>query len=161
MKVALTKGQFAIIDDEDLDRVSQHKWYFSSHGYAATNVGGKTHHRCLYLHHYVLGVTSNKQRYIDHINRDKLDNRKSNLRSVTPRESRLNIKTKGKKVPFRGVNLYTATKRKAKYMVSINRTFIGYFKDPIHAAMAYDIWAKDLYGDMAYLNFPPIKSVGR
>ena len=32
--------------------------------------------------------------------------------------------------------------------------FIGYFDQEHYAAMAYDIWAKDLFGKHAYLNFP-------
>ncbi|MGX5581919.1 HNH endonuclease [Bacillus cereus] len=48
-----------------------------------------------YLHNYIMGVSSNKDMQIDHINRNRMDNRKSNLRVVTSAQNSANRKVKG------------------------------------------------------------------
>ncbi len=58
---------------------------------------------------------------------------------------------------FRGVRYY---KKRKTFIANITgkHIHIGTFKNPLHAAMAYDIWAKEHYGEYALLNF--ISSVG-
>ena len=74
---------YAIIDNEDYSIVSKYKWYLSTGGYAFTNYWkGTKNHFNLMLHHLVFG--KKKGSAIDHINREKLDNRKQNLRIATP-----------------------------------------------------------------------------
>ena len=69
-------------DDAHLDK---HNWCLSGDGYPMTFVKGKL----VKLHHLVLGKPENGL-VTDHINRNKLDNRKENLRFVTQRENLLN-----------------------------------------------------------------------
>lgn len=69
-------------DAEDLEKLSKHRWCLSSYGYV---VGG----RGLRLHKLVMGKTPPLLE-IDHINRDRSDNRKSNLRFVTRIENSRN-----------------------------------------------------------------------
>lgn len=76
----------AIIDSEDISQVSMHKWYLHNQGY----VGSKT---AKLLHRFVMKATSGQM--IDHINKNKLDNRKENLRitsrSVNVHNSKMHI----------------------------------------------------------------------
>lgn len=77
------------IDREDQKRVSQYKW--SSQGrYLRINRSwdGKQHN--IYLHHFLIGMPLNRTLEVDHINRNPLDNRKSNLRFVTSIEQQEN-----------------------------------------------------------------------
>lgn len=74
-----------LIDTDDLERVKPFKWYLSKRGYAETIVTGNLH---IKLHIFILGRVKNKE--IDHINRNPLDNRKSNLRQVSHQENLLN-----------------------------------------------------------------------
>ena len=81
------KGR-ALIDPEDYERVSAiGSWSIDGSGYV---VNGKYK---IKLHQLIMGMKEGLE--IDHINRNKLDNRKTNLRFVTHRENTLNRKTKG------------------------------------------------------------------
>lgn len=69
----------AIIDKEDVEKCMQHRWFKDSCGYIATRICEKQT-RKIALHRFILGYCGNDE--IDHINRNKLDNRKQNLRIV-------------------------------------------------------------------------------
>ena len=94
---------------------------------------------------------------VDHINRNGLDNRKSNLRPATVAQNRCNSRlTISKKTsPYRGVYRH---KKKNRWKVSIchNKKYIwlGNFSDEIAAAKAYDDAAKKYHKQFARLNFP-------
>jgi hypothetical protein len=83
--IPLTKGKFAIVDDEDFEWLNQWKWQLSWNGYAIRHK-----HIRLGLHKYTSEIVRmhrliNKTplgNLTDHINRDKLDNRKINLRNA-------------------------------------------------------------------------------
>ena len=65
----------ATTDNEDVSFVSLHSWRMHNNGYVMTVVNGKTE----YLHRLIVGkIFNNKE--VDHINRNKLDNRRENLR---------------------------------------------------------------------------------
>lgn len=69
------------IDIEDVEKCSQHKWYIKKSintSYAITKIDEKTN---MFLHRFIVGYDGDMD--VDHINRDGLDNRKSNLRVVT------------------------------------------------------------------------------
>ena len=65
-----------LIDSEDQDKVSRYSWCITALGYAVANVN----HQHTFLHHYI--KSRHETKMTDHINRNKLDNRKSNLRYV-------------------------------------------------------------------------------
>ena len=75
---------YAKIDIDDVDKCILHKWGLFNNGYAMTSTSDKD----ISLHRYVMDYYGDKE--IDHINRDKLDNRKINLRIVTRSENRVN-----------------------------------------------------------------------
>ena len=75
------------VDDEDYPVLSRLKWYESDNGYAITDSPVKH----LKMHKLIIGPIS-RIAVIDHINRDKLDNRKENFRSATKSENRINYK---------------------------------------------------------------------
>ena len=66
-----------IIDIEDIDKCIYYRWSINNLGYIVTYKNNK----CILLHKLIL-VNNDKTKVIDHINRNKLDNRKSNLRIV-------------------------------------------------------------------------------
>jgi len=83
-EVAKTK-----IDKEDLSKTKQHKWGIDGKGYSVSRINGKM----IKLHQFIIGK---KDGYtIDHKNRDKLDNRKQNLRYCTISQNLMNRKSKG------------------------------------------------------------------
>ena len=66
---------YMLIDTEDFEKVSKHTWYKDSWGYGHSFINGK-HKRC---HNLIMGKAPDGL-VTDHINRNKLDNRKENLR---------------------------------------------------------------------------------
>ena len=140
-KIKLSTGKYALVDDEDFELVS--KYYWNGKRYATT---------LLPMHRLIMGVSKGQE--IDHINADKMDNRKANLRIVTHGENLMNRPPlKNNTTGLKGVTWH---QREQKYQVRVSkgrkREFLGYFEDKIEAAKIYNKRAKELYGDIAWLN---------
>lgn len=84
--IQLTKGQTAIVDDDLFPVISKVRWYCYGEGplfYAVRNVRLSPEKRAMgYMHHAVVGYPLKKGFVVDHINRNSLDNRRSNLRII-------------------------------------------------------------------------------
>jgi len=142
----LVQGREMLYSDEDQELVASFKWVLSptktsKRAYAATNkkINGKW--RKVYLHHMI--VTPHRGFQVDHINGNALDNRRSNLRIVTPYENAQNKRPKeGRR--FKGVRIT----KDGTYRVSISKAY----KSEIEAAQVYNELAKMLFGEFAWLN---------
>lgn len=165
--INLSRGQVAIIDADDYERVNQFKWsaqaIFTKSGvryYAyRTEWLGKqrtpeARQRRILLHRFIMNAPDGVN--VDHINREPLDCRKSNMRFATQALNLINRphrNTSG----FRGVSL-RSVKQGTRYTAQIrsNRKTrrIGTFDTPEQAARAYDQAAINLWGEFAFLNFP-------
>jgi len=84
--IALTRGKYTVVDDEDYEWLSRYSWHCTKNGYAATRVGSK-----IYYMQQLLLPHVPQDRMRDHEDRDKLNNRKGNLRIVTRQENALNV----------------------------------------------------------------------
>lgn len=84
----LADGTEFLIDIEDIEVANKNPWYVNGNGYLFHRQ--KPSGEPMYLHREVLGLTSNDERVVDHINHNKLDNRKCNLRAVTQSENCMN-----------------------------------------------------------------------
>lgn len=117
------------VDDEDYDEFSQMSWWIGTRGYAfhPVKIDGKT--RSLFLHRLILGLEHGESTETDHINRDKLDNRRSNLRSVTHAQNQQNVPHASR---FRGV-LPTGT---GTWHARIVSKTIGTYRTEEEAAVA-------------------------
>ena len=146
------KGRVILIDDEDFERVSEKRWHFCR-GYARTRDGYKH----VYLHQFILGKMEGMQ--IDHINRNILDNRKSNLRFVTKAQNSYNRnKREGAQSKYIGVcKSVNGPKRRKSWRALIKSKLIGYYETEREAALAYDIEALKAYGEYAPLNLLKFK----
>ena len=112
-----TKEGFFLIDETDLEKIKHCTWYLNVTGYPSTVYHGK--HTT--LHRYLMGVNS-EGKVVDHINRNKLDNRRSNLRFATISENGLNCIRGHKnteKYPSAGIR-YRKGKRVDTYKVEIH-----------------------------------------
>ena len=85
----LPQNRYATIDDDDYEELSKYKWWLDGKGYVQTKVKRKN----ITLHQMILGKRKGFE--IDHINHDKLDNRKTNLRHCTVSQNQMNRKVKG------------------------------------------------------------------
>ena len=91
--VPLTKNQFAIIDEEDDPWIGQYKWFCSAYGYAVRGADKGGRRTILYMHRVILGTSPGIQ--VDHINGNRLDNRRCNLREVTSAQNKYNMRRRG------------------------------------------------------------------
>lgn len=155
-KIKLTKNKYALVDDEDFDYLNQWSWHLDIGGYATSWEKGKTHKTRKHLFIHRLVAKTPQGMFTDHINGDRLDNRRSNLRVCTYSQNRYNtFKTKGRYISdYKGISRELTSKSwRVGIMVNKKQEVIYGFKNERHAALAYDLWAKDLYGDYAKLNF--------
>ncbi len=155
MRRIAVSDQFAIVDDDEFDMVSAHKWHLHNHSkYARAsikdiNTGVR---RSVLMHRLILPVSG----IIDHINRDGLDNRKCNLRPATASENCRNRKSYGdSSSKFKGVYLHPTGRWQAAIKITCGdgiATYLGIFDDEIDAALAYNVAAKEHFGEFANLN---------
>lgn len=107
---------YFLIDKEDLEKFQKYTWYFNSNGYAESMDYQNKH---IKAHHIVIGHPP-QGLVTDHINRNRLDNRKSNLRFVTPRENSINrsdqIKLRTDSSSMLGIRIYKGKKKTSYYI---------------------------------------------
>jgi len=121
MKVITKKGEEILIDIEDFEKVKRYSWCISKTGYPVANINGKV----TKLHRYLLGV-KNPKIIVDHINRNALDNRKSNLRLCTALEnSRNTTVSKNSNTGYLGISLTPQGKYRARIMVNRKEIRLG------------------------------------
>lgn len=157
-RIALTQGQVALVDDADYEWLSQWEWYAMKAPrtfYARRNGprNSKGHQTSVLMHHEIFGGEP------DHINRNGLDNRRSNLRAADSSQQMWNSATgKPNRSGYRGVCRYsgrTSHKNWRAYIrVRGRQITVGWFATPLEAARARDEAAKRHHGDFAILNFP-------
>lgn len=150
--IPLTKGKYAIVDDEDHELLSDFKWHYNSAvGYAVRSAFENGKHKKVYMHRSLIEAEGLQ---VDHINRDKLDNRKENLRAVTDQQNKFNLgKHKNSPSKYKGVHWRES---KSKWVAEIRHNrktiYIGIFSDDRDAAIAYNAKASELFGEYANLN---------
>lgn len=83
-EITLTTGQIALVDDEDFVFLSRHNWYHYFGGYARRIDGGKL----VLMHRFIMNAPDDAE--VDHINGNRLDNRRANLRIVTAAQNQWN-----------------------------------------------------------------------
>ena len=156
--IPLSRGLFCKVDDADYEFLMQWKWYAqpaTGGGYYATRnlvIGSKR--RTLHLHRLLVGSVEGLQ--VDHINRDKLDNQRGNLRLATPSQNQANRKVRSSVTSgFKGVHKFKNGRGfMAQITIARAHKCLGYFSHPEDAARAYDRAATTAHGAFAFLNFP-------
>jgi hypothetical protein len=93
---------WATVDAADFEWLSQWNWSAGRYVYRPVHANGKR--TTLMLHRAILGLEHGDERQGDHINRDRFDNRRSNLRIVTGAQNWQNMPSKGKTSRYRGVS---------------------------------------------------------
>jgi hypothetical protein len=154
VKIPLANGKgFAIIDAADKELVSQYRWRLGSGGYAITHVRRGKKQVTLYMHRLLLfGLTSNPKE-VDHINHNKLDNQRANLRPATRAQNHRNKAIRPDRA-FKGIE-QQAGKWRARITVNGRLVYLGGgFDTNEGAAREYDRAAIRLHGEFAFLNFP-------
>jgi hypothetical protein len=145
-------GKFILVDDEDYAWLSQYRWYWSESRtgfHIHTQIEGRRQE----IHRLILPTEAQT---VDHRNRNRLDNRRCNLRPATfsqnqANRDRLRNNTSG----YKGVHWLKAIQRyqtRIKYCRKLR--YLGVFDCIREAARNYDVFALLLFGEFAVLNFP-------
>lgn len=161
MKV-LIKNKEILIDKKDISIFNKYNWHISDTGYVVWRGNKNGKKQTIRLHRLLLNITDSKIK-IDHINRNKLDNRRKNLRVCNNMENSYNrsgdknANTKYKGVFERKINNKTIYAAYIQY----NRTnlFLGNYDNIKDAALAYDRAAEKYHKNYAFLNFPKTKAL--
>lgn len=137
-------NEWAVCDWEQAELVGQFNWCKGSH-YAVQR-------DAVVMHKLIVGVDEGQY---DHINRDKYDNRLSNLRPATTGQNSANtVKTsRPTSSRFKGV-CFTKKNQlwRARITVNTKEVFLGYFKEEEDAGKAYNDAALKFWGEFAWMN---------
>jgi hypothetical protein len=165
--IPLTRGQFAIVDDDDYAELSKFKWrahwddkrkrfnaarMIASETWPEAKADGRRsqRHKICFMARSILSPPPGYE--VDHTNLDTLDNRRSNLRLAQRRQNMMNRGKWGSTCRFKGV-FRNGRQFGARIMVESNRRkWLGNFNTEIEAARAYNQAAKQHYGEFARLN---------
>lgn len=86
-RLALPSGEFVLVDADIAEKMARYCWHMGNSGYARAKVKPGKH---VILHRFIMGDPPSNGLMVDHINRDRLDNRRANLRWVTATENARN-----------------------------------------------------------------------
>lgn len=156
MIIKLTQGKFTTVGPRDYKYLSQWKWYYDKSrpgGYAVRT--DNLNKRKIYMYRAILERMGCKNfAQTDHIDQDKLNNYRSNLRPATARQNSCNCgKQKSNTSGYIGVSWYKWRKKWRAYIyVNGKQKFLGYFEDIKDAARAYNKAALKYHGEFAVLN---------
>ncbi|MDE5116453.1 MAG: AP2 domain-containing protein [Trichodesmium sp. St2_bin2_1] len=150
-EILITRGQIVIVDEQDYEELSKYKWYLID-GFAARTIKKDDKRTTIYMHRVIMDAPMGVSVY--HINHNKLDNQRKNLRLVkgsARMHRRPSVKHSSK---YRGV-YWCKDKRKwiAEIKVYKKQIRLGRFEVEKDAAIAYDEAARKYYGSLARTNF--------
>lgn len=144
-QIKLTKGQFAIVDDEDFEYLNQFKWCLNGN-YA----GGRTLGRYIAMHRLIMNTP--ERMVVDHINGCRLDNRKENLRNCTQSQNSMNRRIeKGACFDKHNQNWRSQIVYRDAQNNKIQK-YLGSYKTRAEALIAYDSAVKIYHGEYAISN---------
>jgi hypothetical protein len=149
-----SNGRCTLVDDSDYETLSKHNWWCNSDGYAIRiEYEDRKYKRQIFMHREIIGDVP-KGMQVDHINRDMKDNRRDNLRIVTPSENQINRTTLSSNTSgYKGVSY---DKKSEKWRASVIKDgvqhHLGFYINKEDAAKAYNAKAFEFYGEKALLN---------
>lgn len=151
-KIPLTKNKEAIVDSDDYDYLNNWKWSYVAAGYAIRGQQRNNKIKYYLMHRVILKAKDNQE--VDHINGNRLDNRKENLRFVSRQQNQWNrTKSLNKSSKYKGVNFHKkSNKWMARIRLNNKEIYLGIFKQEKDAARAYNKKAIELFGEYAKLN---------
>ena len=163
-RLRLCNGGFTKVDADDYETLSQFKWYRNPQGYAyrqgwARNESGKNEHWHLFLHRVVNKTPEGM--FTDHVNQNKLDNRKENLRTADKSRNGAN-RQKPKKTRWRkpvsqwkGVHWNHRVAMWEARIIKDGKSHTTYHRTEAQAALDYNRMATELFGEFACPNVVP------
>lgn len=157
-KIPLTRGKFALVDDEDFEALNEYKWQLTttmwgSYATRKIKIGEKKITKG--MHRLLLNPKDDE--LVDHINGNGLDNRRCNIRTCSHAQN-----TRNKSIPknntsgYKGVHWSKKNKNWISQIVINSKAYhVGSFSEIKIAAIAYNMAAIKCYGEFALLNKIP------
>lgn len=150
MKIIKLKGKttkIAKVDDDDFEYLSQYSWY-DNKGYAIRITSRKAGKKVIKMHREILKLRDSKI-IVDHVDRNRLNNQKSNLRTCTHAE---NIQNSGLyRNNTSGIKGVYWHKNRGKWQVFVTRNkkiiYLGFFANKEHAIKARRAFAGQMVAD--------------
>jgi hypothetical protein len=152
-------------DSEDWAKLHPFVWTVNTRGYVVTNTGlmAGGNSASIYMHRLVMNVGNLKDNpniFVDHINHNKSDNRKVNLRIANKSQNCQNrFKKRLTEAKYKGIYLQSKYNKhptdkyiKAVIIANGKRYFLGTFETQEQAALAYNEAAIKYHGEFAQLN---------
>lgn len=156
-QIKLSNGMICKVDDRDYDGLSQYRWHLLSSRnkkYAYRSTKNKGVQKNVLMHRQITGAR--KGEIVDHIDGYGLNNQRKNIRKTSHSINSQNSKgQRGKTSKYKGVSLHRS-KGLFRAVIKVNgkSKHIGYFKDQVQAAHAYDRVARENFGANGRFNFP-------
>lgn len=143
------RNLLVMVDDEDYDVLSKYNWQVDKYNSVASH---KTDKGRILIHRYIMNPSSTEE--IDHIDGNRLNNQKSNLRICSSSQNKMNIgPRKDNKSGLKGVSLHKKTNKwGVRIMVEGKYKHIGLFLNKEDAAIAYNTEALKSFKEFAWLN---------
>lgn len=149
-RIFLSRGMEAIVDDEDYDALSLHKWSYANVGYAVRRADKKI----IYMHRYIMGNPLGQE--VDHRDNNRLNNQKNNLRICKRlQNSKSQLKRADKEYTSSNKGVHFDRRRgkwKAEITVNYKNKFLGRFDKEEDAVLAYNNAAIKHFGEFAKIN---------
>lgn len=147
------KNRILKIDEGDYELFISRRWGISNRGYLKCQkvINGKPVN--IAFHRLIMNAAPDQ--FLDHINQDKLDNRRSNLRFCTKAQNMMNrrkFKSERCVSRYKGVGKH-GNRWRARARYESKYYHLGYFDSEELAAKAFDNFIKFKHGDFACLNF--------
>lgn len=162
MAIIEINGYKVIVDDEDVQRVQEKKWYLNKmmaktsgrYYFYHDEKNNKIRHAML-LHRFIMNCKKGDGTVIDHINGDTLDCRKENLRFCTMKQNMQNSRGIGSVSGYKGVHWLPQVKKwQVRLRLDGTTHYFGMYNNPIDGAKIYDIAALHYFKEFARTNFP-------
>lgn len=157
IKAAGENDLYILVDDEDFEYLNQWKWSITQAGYAlrAYRIKGKLVN--IYMHRLLINAPKGK--FVDHINHNRSDNQRANLRLCTSYQNSLNHKLKSNSLAgIKGVSVNKRLRYK-KYVATLKYSINGqtkrltkYCSSLEEASVTYNQWAEKYHREYAYLS---------
>lgn len=135
------RAAWALVDEADVPLIQDHIWRLHNAGYAHTWVD-RGAHRGMGMHRLIMGLEHSDGLEVDHINGDRLDNRRSNLRVVTHAENAQNHPSRRGTSIYRGVYRNKRGRWIAQGKLNGAVTYLGTYDTELEAARASATWRR-------------------
>lgn len=153
--IPLTRGMYARVNAEDAAIIQGLSWHTYSGPTGIWYAASKTKNRkTIRMHRMIVGAKPGE--VVDHADSDGLNNTRTNLRVTNQSNNSANRRiSSSNRSGFKGVSFDKTT---GKWRATIKKNglklHLGRYHDIEQAARAYDVKARELFGQFAQLNFP-------